>query len=331
MNLRCDGVFEGGGVKGIGLTGAVKAIEEAGYKFENLAGTSAGAIVASLLAVGYSGEEIEHELKKLDYLKFKDEDLIDKIGILGKTIGTIFEFGIYEGDYFRKWIEELFKAKGKTKFEDIRLNNSTDERYRYKFNAIASDLTDKKMLVLPQDLKEFGFDPDKFSLSLAVRMSISIPIFFEPVKLEDSTGKIHYIVDGGVLSNYPIWLLDNKSSEPQWPTFGFKLSEDTGGVQKSSKSNSITSIVGYLESLVGTMLDAHDKHYISTTKGDIDRTIIIPVTVDVNGRQKKISAIDFAITHTESEALFLNGYNAALKFLETWNFDLWKEKFRKIL
>lgn len=58
MGLKCDAVFEGGGVKGIGLAGAVSAIQNAGYEFENMADTSAGAIVASLLAVGFTGDEI---------------------------------------------------------------------------------------------------------------------------------------------------------------------------------------------------------------------------------------------------------------------------------
>jgi len=70
---KVDAVFEGGGVKGIGLVGAVSVIEKAGYKFENLAGTSAGEIVAGLLAVGFSSEEIKEELKKLNYNDFKDE------------------------------------------------------------------------------------------------------------------------------------------------------------------------------------------------------------------------------------------------------------------
>lgn len=51
---KVDAVFEGGGVKGIGLVGALSVIEKAGYQFENLAGTSAGAIVAGLLAVGFN-------------------------------------------------------------------------------------------------------------------------------------------------------------------------------------------------------------------------------------------------------------------------------------
>ena len=70
--MKTDAVFEGGGVKGIGLVGAVSIIESAGYEFENLAGTSAGAIVASLLAVDYKADEIKSELERLDYNKFKD-------------------------------------------------------------------------------------------------------------------------------------------------------------------------------------------------------------------------------------------------------------------
>ncbi|AGF54117.1 NTE family protein [Clostridium saccharoperbutylacetonicum] len=325
--LKCDAVFQGGGVKGIGLVGAVKAIEKK-YNFVNLVGNSAGAIVASLLAVGYSGEEIEHELKNLNYLKFKDETLIDKMGIPGKILSTVLEYGIYEGNYFRNWIEELFKAKGKTTFGDIRMNDSTDEKYSYKFSAIASDLTEKKMIVIPQDLKYFGFDPDKFSISLAVRMSMSIPLYFEPVKLQDTTGKTHYIVDGGVLSNYPIWLLDDGSNNPKWPTIGFKFFENTREVQQSNKDHSISSILEYCEDLVDTMLNAHDKHYISTIKGDFDRTIMIPTEINIDGKNKKINTTYFDITQEESNALLLNGYNAAEKFLETWDFDLWKEKFR---
>ena len=57
-NLMADAVFEGGGVKGIGLVGAVAVAEERGYQWVNIAGTSAGAIVAALLAVGYSVAEI---------------------------------------------------------------------------------------------------------------------------------------------------------------------------------------------------------------------------------------------------------------------------------
>jgi len=71
--LKTDAAFEGGGVKGIGLVGAVFEIEKAGYDFENLAGTSAGAIVAALLAVGYKADEIKKEMERLNYNDFNAE------------------------------------------------------------------------------------------------------------------------------------------------------------------------------------------------------------------------------------------------------------------
>ena len=74
MQKVCDGVFEGGGVRGIGHVGAVFELERQGYSFDRVAGSSAGAIVAALLAVGYSGVEIRREMENTDYLKFKEKD-----------------------------------------------------------------------------------------------------------------------------------------------------------------------------------------------------------------------------------------------------------------
>src|SRR5438105_5624621 len=68
-----DGVFEGGGVKGIALVGGLTAAEEAGVKrWTNVAGTSAGAIVASLVAVGYSASALHDVMAKLKYAPFAD-------------------------------------------------------------------------------------------------------------------------------------------------------------------------------------------------------------------------------------------------------------------
>ena len=64
--LKIDAVFEGGGVKGIGLVGAVAVTEERGYQFENLAGTSAGAIVAALIAAGYKSDKLKEIIENLD-------------------------------------------------------------------------------------------------------------------------------------------------------------------------------------------------------------------------------------------------------------------------
>lgn len=327
---KCDGVFEGGGVKGIGLVGAVAAVEEAGYTFENLAGTSAGAIVAALLAAGYQAVEIEEILSSFDYREIEDETFISNLGWPGKLISEFLSYGAYKGEYFQNWLQGLLEAKGKTTFADIRYGDDTvEEKFRYKFQAIAADLSDRRLLVLPGALKEFGFKPDEFSIAAAVRMSMSIPLFFTPVQISDREGRIHYIVDGGVLSNYPIWLLDDGTSDPPWPTFGFKLVESDSGQGPGYGPTPINSVFDYLPSLIGTLLDGHDNYHISISRGDFDRTILIPTTIDIEGRKKKIGTVDFEITWQESQALFNNGRLAGQGFLEAWDFSVWKKKYRQ--
>jgi NTE family protein len=328
MALKADAVFEGGGVKGIGLVGAVSEIEKAGYEFENLAGTSAGAIVASLLAVGYSSAELKKELEQLNYNNFKDEGLLDKLGFFGKSMSIGFEYGIYEGEFFENWLEGLLVAKGKTTFGDIPTDYK-EEKYKYKFQAIAADITDRRLIILPNDLKLFGIKADEFSISRAVRMSMSIPFFFEPVELRDTGGRKHFIVDGGLLSNYPIWLLDDGTGDPPWPTFGFKLMEPDKRELKEAKRNPINNPVSFFKAIVGTVLDAHDNYHISKSKGDFDRTIGIPTIVTVNGIEKEIGTTDFNITLEESQALFENGVKVAQQFLKKWDFEKWKKKYRR--
>lgn len=326
MKKKADAVFEGGGVKGIALVGAVSEIEKH-YEFENLAGTSAGAIVASLLAVGYTAAEIKEILKELNYNEFKDEGLLDKLGFIGKGLSIGFEYGIYEGDFFENWFEGLLQAKRKTTFGDIK-TDYPEEKYKYKVQVIASDITDRRLLVLPGDLKSLGYVPEQFSISRAVRMSMSIPIFFEPVKLQDSSGRTHFIVDGGMLSNYPIWLLDDGTSNPEWPTFGFKLMESDKRKLKGAKRSSINNPVNFLKALVTTMIDAHDNYHISKSKGDYDRTIGISTVVQKNRVDKEIKATDFDLTREESDLLYQNGVTSAKEFLERWNFEEWKKKYR---
>ena len=143
MKKKIDAVFQGGGVRGIGFVGAVARIEQ-DYEFANLAGTSAGSIIAGLLAVGYTAAEIEKELAtNLHYPDFKDEGPEDKLPIVGKALSLIRELGIYEGDYFERWYQGLLERKGKTKFGQS-LTDDPDERYRYKVQVIAADLSDQR-------------------------------------------------------------------------------------------------------------------------------------------------------------------------------------------
>ncbi len=164
--MKADAVFEGGGVKGIGLVGAVYAAEQQGYEWVNLAGTSAGAIVAALLAAGYSAAELRNIIMELDYRRFQDMGTIDRIPVVGPMASLFIELGLYEGTYFKQWMQDLLQAKGVSTFADLVMDEYADDpRYRYRLRVIASDISRSRMLVLPQDIKNYGIEPDDLEVA----------------------------------------------------------------------------------------------------------------------------------------------------------------------
>ncbi|MFU0825060.1 patatin-like phospholipase family protein [Clostridium sp.] len=306
--MKIDAVFEGGGVKGIALVGAVCCLENRGYKFENLAGTSAGAIVAALLAAGYTGEELKDIILQVNYTKFLEKSILDKFKITSyfdKIIGLLKDKGIYSGDPIEGYMEELLKKKGKVKFRDVSRNGKS------YLKIIASDITRGDMIILPDDLIFYGIDPLDFSIAKAVRMSIGIPLFFKPVKLKHKTG-ISLIVDGGILSNYPIWIFDGQG-EPKWPTLGLKLIEDNQSLTAKGK----TDLISFIIDIVSAMLNKNEEIYVKHK--DWVRTIGIP-TLGVKGTEfDKISTMGIK--------LFESGYKSAEKFLKDWSFTKYKRLF----
>src|SRR5580658_80203 len=115
-SLRADLVFEGGGVKGIGLAGAYRELSDRGYHAECVAGTSAGAITAALVAVGYSGAELEEiVLHQMHFSDFEDPTFLDHLGKAGGLAEFFVHRGMHSGDYFLGWIRKLLEAKRKTR------------------------------------------------------------------------------------------------------------------------------------------------------------------------------------------------------------------------
>ena len=311
--MKADGVFEGGGVKGIGFAGALAAAEKQGVEWQNLAGTSAGAIVAALVAAGYTGTGIHDILGKLDYRRFKDPSPFDRVPVAGPVVSLIAEQGIYEGDYFREWLRGLLAARGIHTFGDLLVPGETEDRYRFKLNVIASDITLGRLLVLPGDIRDYGGRPEDLNVADAVRMSMSIPFFYEPVRLKNlKTGHKSHIVDGGLLSNYPVWLFDSEGA-PEWPTIGFKLVEPGSG-----EPANIRGPVSLLTALFSAMMEAHDARYIADH--DFVRTIPIPTL--------GVRTTEFDITREKSKALYESGRQAAEKFFAEWDFGAYVKKYR---
>jgi NTE family protein len=321
-----DLVFEGGGVKGIGLAGAFAALGGRGFTPKGVAGTSAGAITAALVAAGYTSAELDEILLDLPFAEFKDKDWQDRLGAPGQAVSLLRDKGIYEGKFFRDWIAGLLEAKGVTRFGHVVDEEAEDPSNRYRLRVIASDVTHRRMLVLPDDAGHLGVDPDELEIAYAVRMSMSIPIFFEPVIHKNPrSGDDHLIVDGGMLSNFPVWLFDCEGRDPRWPTFGLMLVEPDPkvpiGRRLAGEEHDVKrgSLIDYLKSLASTMMAAHDRLYLENAT--FARTIPIPTL--------GVGTTEFDIKPDRVKALYDSGHTAASGFLERWDFQAYIDEFRR--
>jgi NTE family protein len=322
-----DLVFEGGGVKGIGLAGAYAALERRGVRPKSVAGTSAGAITAALVAAGFTSTELDEVLLGLPFAEFKDRGWEDQVPVVGRELSVLRDLGIYEGRRFHDWIGALLADQGVTQFGQLVDDEAEDPQQRWRLRVIASDVTHRRMLVLPNDAPHLGLDPDEMLIADAVRMSMSIPIFFEPVvHQEPDGGREHLIVDGGMLSNFPVWLFDCEGRDPRWPTFGLMLVEPEPAVASVAarlpgEEHGVGrgSLLDYVKSLAHTLLEAHDRLYIE--KADYARTIAIPTL--------GVTTTEFGSTADRVAALYESGRGAADAFLDRWDFAAYIAEFRR--
>ncbi|EIJ78834.1 phospholipase, patatin family protein [Bacillus methanolicus PB1] len=291
-----DGVFSGGGIKGFALIGAIEEVEKRGFRFKRVAGTSAGSIVAALVIAGYTSEEIYHLLDELDLQTFMDPRTSFIPFPIAKWLFFYWSLGLYKGNALEKWLQEKLAAKGLRTFADLPPKS---------LRVIASDLSNGRLLVLPDDLEKYGIIQESFPIAKAIRMSCSLPFFFEPVKLRTHS-ETNIIVDGGVLSNFPMWLFDKEHVQKVRPVLGIKLSRNTYERPK----NKISNAFHLFEALFETMKDAHDARYISRKH---EKNIIFIPT-------ERFMATEFTLTEEDKQALLSLGRKSAEQFLKKWSY-----------
>lgn len=297
--MRTDLVCEGGGSKLPALIGSYAALKDRGFEISHAAGTSAGAIFASAAVSGYSPDELKRLIDSLNFTDFLDNGRWS----WQKGWNLLRHLGLYKGKKFEEFMTRILAERGVHTFGDLKYD-STDSRYKWRLKVVAADITRGRLLTFPDDAILFDTDPDDMPVAKAVRMSMGIPFFFRPYKWGES-----YIVDGGVLSNFPISLFDSDEM-PDHPTFGLILKE-----ANFNQPHEISGFRSLCEALIRTMIEAHDRR--SIRPGDFfHRTIAIP-TGDV-------STLDFDISKGKKEWLYRSGYLATTDFLNNWSWETYK-------
>lgn len=292
--MEIDGVFSGGGLKGLALVGACKVFEEKGYSFKRTIGTSAGAIVAAMLAAGYTAYEMEEVMQKQDFPKLLDSRKTFIPIPFMKWLQLYWRMGLYQGIALENWFSDILAEKGVYTFADLPEGS---------LKIIVSDLTNGKLIVLPDDLAEYGLRSDFFPVARALRMSTSIPFFFEPVVLHSVAGN-SITVDGGVLSNFPLWMFNEQENSEMRPIVGMKLSHNPAEKKKSVIRNGL----GLYEALFTTMKDAHDEKHVSKR---LEKDVLF---IPTDG----ISAVQFDLSDEQKDSLVVSGEVSATNFLKQW-------------
>ena len=322
-----DLVLSGGGVKFIGLVGGIVALMDAGYSIKRVSGVSAGSVVAAILAAASVGDQLTgEEVKELAFSvplhKWRDSG---PVPYLGAAWGLVRETSMYRGDAAYDWIRSELKNLGVIYFGDVVDVDRLVVGPRYKLVVTVADLTAAQLVRLPWDYPRlYGLDPDEQPVADAVRASMAIPFFYRPVKLTGASGMTSTLVDGGVLSNFPIDTFDRADGKPPlWPTFGITVlprpNEGLGAVMPALKPLRFFEQTALLESLLTTMLAGHDQTHLSKPWVSA-RSIAVEST--------NVGVLDFDSPRGRLEELYDNGYAAAEHFLSTWDWPAYLDRFR---
>ncbi|SHH94435.1 patatin-like phospholipase family protein [Ferrimonas marina] len=188
-------VLSGGGAKGAAHIGVLRTLERNQIPVDYLAGTSMGAYVATLYAVGYSADEIEAIIGSMDFNTgfsddvpreqriYRDKAFYDHYPIETKVGFNEGEFTLPKGALQGQTMSSLIRRSlgPVPTVEDF-------DQLPIPLRTVATDLTDRSAMVF-----------DQGSLAIAMQASMTVPGALAPIQYEDKL-----LVDGGLVNNLPV-------------------------------------------------------------------------------------------------------------------------------
>ncbi len=267
-------VIKGGGVKGLAFAGALLELESH-FSFDGFAGTSAGAITAILLGAGFKPHELKQILDAKDFNDFKDAGWFQRIVNFAR-----YRF-LFPGETFQTWMEGLLRRKFPNKLRNVELSELPSHTVVY-----CSRTQDG---IVTFDSKG---ERNNSHASFAARCSMSIPLFFKPVLVDNIN-----VYDGGLRCNFPLKVF--MESYPQKLIMGLYLVSD-------AKNNGST-----LDDITNIAIDGEE---FAIVEAHLDKVVVID--------PRPIKTKDFNLTKVKKEYLLTAGRIGALKFLKRNRTDI---------
>ena len=265
------------------------------------------------------------------------------------------DYGLNPGNNFHAWLTDLLRQKGIKNYNDLKLlrqkgvsehtnlyrilENGTKQVYENAAHwsdlaIVAADITTESKIVFPKMANLFYEDPDVQNPADFVRASMSIPMFYTPFKISNIPNTVEnwhrwhketglqtsvpsevLLMDGGIISNFPIDIFHNNFVVPASPTFGIKLGFDKNEI---NKNNSVFGVIG---SMFDTARYAYDFEFM---KNNQDFKHLIGY-VDIDSH----NWLDFGLTDEAKIDLFVRGAKTAAQFLKTFDWQKYKDVRKK--
>lgn len=269
-NLKYTCLFGGGAIRGVAYIGAIKAFEELGLESDTFAGSSVGSIFASLLAVGYTSDELKQIFAKVNYELFRD---------IAIGVGPL--FALSKGEVFLEWLRELIEKK------------FYGENYKKGENrAVTFKDLEKNLIIITTNLsnfecKEFSkFETPDYEIASAIRISSCMPGLMKPIEYNKTL-----LVDGDLQKSWPMWKLsknleNSKDRILELRLEGYYNSNNISGIDYA---NAVYSCMTSMStSFVTDIYAGNDKYdYIVYNTG---KTVVVDFNLNETKRNDLIQA-----------------------------------------
>lgn len=195
--------LSGGGIRGIAHAGVLKALEDNQINIDMIGGTSAGSMIASLYAMGYSPYYIYILFKKYakDIAGINTNPILGSIQNLLRNKKKILT-GLKSGETIEKVYDKMAARKGIKEISQIKM----------PLVIPSVDITESKEYVftnkIPKQVEDTVQYINQISVGKAVRASSSFPAVFSPCKI-----KTHAFMDGGTLDNIPVYEVKKQGAD----------------------------------------------------------------------------------------------------------------------
>ena len=281
-NFRYTCLFGGGAIRGAAHVGVLRALERLGIELSTIAGSSVGALVAALYAVGYTPNELADVFLSVNFELFRDISL-----------GFNNKFALSKGEVFLEWLRDLIERK-----------YYGDAYLKGQCRPVSFKDLDKNLIIISTNMKDFtckefsSFETPDFEVALAVRISCCMPGLMRAVTLKDDL-----LVDGDLMKGKPMWSLSKNIQKSPDRILEIRLEGSFAGSDQSPIEyvNGMYSCITYSET-----------SFIKSIYGNKDRFDYLVINTG------NVVVVDFNYPPEKRQSIIDDGYRQTMEYFRDY-------------